>query len=67
MPITPADKEQMRVVLQKALAIVADLPEQRPCALCDHFVKSPYCEHWHATVPLEAQDAGCEAWFSIPF
>lgn len=47
---------------------IDQIPAATPCSACDHFAAGDRCSVWKATVPPEAQAAGCEQFEDeVPF
>lgn len=64
--MTPAQKAQAIKTLRNAIEIIEATQPQTPCSTCDGF-KDKHCVEWGAVVPPDAQAAGCDRWFAIPF
>lgn len=68
--LTPERKQEALLALDYLRRLVEALPERRHCVACDRFMgaTNPWCNHWGAEVPAEAQAHGCDQWVpSIPF
>lgn len=67
MSINPNRKTEMIQTLERALAIVSELPVVTRCHECINF-REGFCEIHNADVPPDWQDAGCSEWSEqIPF
>ena len=64
--LTPDQKEDMVVTLERVLELVRSLPAVTPCATCDLFAEG-FCSEWNSEIPERMQPDGCPKWQRLPF
>lgn len=68
--LTPAEKQAAIKALESALQIIREMPVQRPCEKCLHYLEDDgrkTCAYHNDVIPAGWLEKGCDSWEWIPF